>query len=291
VKELVVCSGKGGTGKTSVTASFAALAGEAVLADCDVDAANLHLVLAPRVERREDFVAGHVARVRADECAGCGDCVAACRFGAMGLGADGLGRVDPLACEGCGVCVHVCPLDAVEFPARHCGEWYVSGTRFGPMVHARLEPGAENSGKLVTLVRRAARQLGEERGAELLLVDGPPGIGCPVIAALSGADGVLVVTEATTSGLHDLRRMVELARHFGLPVWVGLNKDDLDAGQRRRIVDWCRREDVPLLGGIPYDPRVTAAQLAGLSVVEAGPSPAAAGIRALWSRVRERLED
>lgn len=291
MKELVVCSGKGGTGKTSVTASLAALAGDVVLADCDVDAADLHLVLAPRVERREDFVAGHLARVRTDECAACGDCLEVCRFGAVSAGPDGVCRIDPLACEGCGVCAHFCPVAAIEFPARHCGEWYVSATRHGPLVHARLEPGAENSGKLVTLVRKEARRLGEERGAALLLVDGPPGIGCPVIAALSGADGVLVVTEATTSGLHDLQRMIELARHFGLPAWVCLNKEDLDARQRRRIVDYCARQGVPMLGGIPYDRQVTAAQLAGTSVVELGPSPAAEGIRAVWSRVRERLED
>ncbi|MCP4574586.1 MAG: P-loop NTPase [bacterium] len=290
MKELVVCSGKGGTGKTSVVASLAALGGRVVVADCDVDAANLHLVLAPSVEHRENFVAGHLAGIRSNDCTGCGECLRVCQFGAVSAGPDGVCRIDPLACEGCGVCVHFCPSEAIDFPERDCGEWYVSESRHGPLVHARLDPGAENSGKLVTLVRREARRLGQEQDADLLLVDGPPGIGCAVIAALSGADGVLVVTEATKSGLHDMERMVALAHHFGLPAWVCLNKDDLDDRMRQRVVDFCADHDVPLLGTIPYDPQVTAAQLAGTSVVEFTDSPAAAAIRQVWSRVREQLQ-
>lgn len=289
MKELVICSGKGGTGKTSVVASLAALGGNTVLADCDVDAANLHLVVEPRVERREDFIAGNLARIRPADCNGCGECLNVCEFGAVAEGPDGTCVIDPVRCEGCGVCVHFCPEDAIDFPDRDCGEWYVSETRHGPMVHARLATAAENSGKLVTLVRKEARRLGEEIGADLLLVDGPPGIGCPVIAAMSGADALLVVTEATTAGLHDMKRMIELARHFGLPAWVCLNKHDLNKDMQQRISDYCTENDIPLLGMIPYDPQVTAAQLAGTSVVELAASPAAEGIRAVWSRVHELL--
>jgi MinD superfamily P-loop ATPase len=294
VKELVVCSGKGGTGKTSVVASFAALAEDPVLADCDVDAADLHLVLEPRILRRETFLSGHEAVIDPEICGGCGTCESLCVYGAARPAAgsrNGTRVIDPIGCEGCGVCVHFCPEQAIAFPVRTCGEWYVSETRHGPLVHARLGIGAENSGKLVTLVRKEARRLAEESASRWLLVDGPPGIGCPVIASLSGADGVLVVTEPTVSGLHDLARVIELARHFGVAVSVCLNKSDLSLEIAQRVEAYCVQQGIQLAGRIPYDPAVTAAQMAGRSIVENGASPAAGAIRDIWRRVRATLGD
>jgi len=293
MKELVVCSGKGGTGKTSVVAAFAALAPDPVVVDCDVDAADLHLVLSPRVEYREKFLSGREARIRREACAACGTCREVCQFGAITSCAEGAGgelfSVDSLACEGCGVCVHFCPEQAIDFPETICGEWFVSQTRYGPFVHAQLGIVAENSGKLVTIVRTQARRLAEERARRILLVDGPPGIGCPVIASLAGADLALVVTEPTMSGLHDLERVVQLTRHFGVPVAICLNKHDLNDTIAQKIGDYCDIEELPMVGRIPYDPQVTAAQLASTSVVEHNASPAAIAIREIWNRVGEQL--
>jgi len=286
VKEVVVCSGKGGTGKTSLTAAFAALARGKVLADCDVDAADLHLVLAPERRRSEPFSGGREAVIDPDRCEGCGSCRDVCEFGAISEEDDGRGgsifKVDPFACEGCGVCVHFCPSDAIEYPPVIAGEWYVSDTRHGPMVHARLRPGAENSGKLVTLVREEARKLADARDAGLLLVDGPPGIGCPVTAAITGSDLVVAVTEPGVSGLHDLERLLDLAAHFRIPVAVCINKSDINPDFTARIESECARRDLPVVGTIPFDPAFTRAQLRGLSVVEDETSPAAAAVDGIW---------
>ena len=289
--ELVVCSGKGGTGKTSVVASFAALAGKLVLADCDVDAADLHLVLEPDVKRRERFIAGHVAVVDPTLCNGCQVCEDVCRFDAIRLQADGAAAVDPVNCEGCGVCVHFCPRGAIEFPDRDCGEWFVSETRCGPMIHARLGTGAENSGKLVNLVREKARDAAEQRELDLVLVDGPPGIGCPVISAISGADLLLVVAEPTVSGRHDMERLIALAKHFRLPAAVCVNKSDLDRETAEGIAAWCGEQQVPVLGEIPYDIAVTKAQLDGVSVVEHGASPAAEALQNLGRATEKALRE
>jgi MinD superfamily P-loop ATPase len=333
-KELVVVSGKGGTGKTSVVASFAALAGKAVLADCDVDAADLHLVLSPDVQRREEFRSGREAVIRQKDCVGCGACLVRCRFGAalrltsagdwaapagapaackdcdfcerscpvrnaemiremrevLGAGREAVFAVDPLACEGCGVCVEFCPVEAIDFPERLCGEWFVSRTRFGPMVHARLGVAAENSGKLVSTVRREARKLAAETKSEWILVDGPPGIGCPVIASVTGADLVLAVTEPTLSGRHDLERVLGLARHFGIPAMVAVNRADINPEIAGGIERFCRENGVESAGRIPYDPAVTRAQLAGRSVVELpGEGGAAGAIGEIWRRAAARL--
>jgi len=294
VKELVVISGKGGTGKTSLTASFAALARNAVVADGDVDAADLHLLLAPDVRRREEFRSGHAAVVRADDCVGCGRCAALCRFEAIapatrpGDGAR-VFAVDPSACEGCGVCVWNCPVRAIDFPEQVCGEWFVSGTRFGPLVHARLHPGAENSGKLVSLVREQARATAQQERRDLVIVDGPPGTGCPVIAALTGAAGVLIVTEPTVSGAHDLARVLELANHFKIPAAVCINKWDLNPEQADGIETAARAAGAAPVGRVRYDKAATRAQRQGLTVVEAGPDSLADEIRAVWRRWLETL--
>ncbi len=289
MKEIVVISGKGGTGKTSVLASFAALAKNAVIADCDVDAADLHLVLAPTIERSEGFRSGRLAVIRREDCTGCGACLSHCRFDAVKTDGRATGKatfsIDPIACEGCGVCVRFCPAKAIEFPERSCGEWYVSRTRFGPMVHARLGIAAENSGKLVSTVRREARRIAEERVSDWILVDGPPGIGCPVIASVAGATLVLAVTEPTLSGGHDLERVLALARHFEIPSAVCVNKWDLNPGMAERIERTAAAAGAAVLERIPYDRCVTAAQVNGKPVVENGDCPAAGGIRQLWEDV------
>ncbi len=292
MKEIVVISGKGGTGKTSLVASFAALAGNAVLADCDVDAADLHLVMAPTLRKREDFWCGHEAVIRQKECIQCGVCLARCRFEAVRMRNSDMGEpsfslysIETNACEGCGVCVWSCPVKAIDFPERLSGEWYVSDTRHGPMVHARLIPGGENSGKLVSKVKEAARALAVTYEAEYLLVDGPPGVGCSVIASISGASRVLIVTEPTLSGEHDMARVLELTHHFHIPAAVCVNKWDLNAEMTERIEAHACRAGATLAGRVRYDRGVTAAQLQGLAVVEVDTGPLAADIRAVWGNI------
>lgn len=285
MREIVVISGKGGTGKTSLTASFAVLADRPVVADCDVDAADLHLVLSPTVVERHEFRSGHQAVIREAECLGCGICLDDCRFEAVRRHVTAGGRVtysvDPTACEGCGVCVRFCPEHAIDFPERRSGEWMVSATRCGPMVHARLATAAGNSGKLVSTVRQEARRIAGEKGRPLVLVDGPPGVGCPVIASVTGASLVLAVTEPTVSGEHDLERVLSLARHFDVPAAVCVNKWDLDPGMADRIEQSAVKAGARLAGRVRYDRGVTAAQLERRSVVETD-APSAADVRRVW---------
>jgi MinD superfamily P-loop ATPase len=288
VHELVVISGKGGTGKTSIVGAFAALAGGAVLADCDVDAADLHLLLQPEVLQREEFRAGHRASIRPAACTQCGLCEDYCRFDAVRRDGGGDYEIDPLACEGCGVCAHFCPEKAIDFTETVSGEWFVSRTRYGTLVHARLGVAAENSGKLVTLVRTEARRRAEAAGARLLITDGPPGTGCPVIASITGADQVLVVTEPTLSGEHDLQRVLALARHFDVPASVCINKADVNEEVAARIAAACEAQEVSVAGRVRYDPGVTAAQVAGRSLIETSETLAAAEVRALWETLARR---
>ena len=295
MKELVVISGKGGTGKTSLVASFAALTANKVLADCDVDAADLHLVLEPSVVARDTFSGGKEARIFPDKCTACATCAELCRFDAIRAdgppneNAENTCRVEPLACEGCGVCARFCPAEAIVFEPALTGEWFVSDTRHGPMVHARLRPAGENSGKLVTLVRTTAREIAERDGLQLILVDGAPGIGCPVVASLTGADLVLLVTEPTLSGLHDLERVHSLVKHFGVPAMVCINKCDINDELTRRIASRTAELGARMAGTIPYDEAFTKAQLEGLSVVEYDQCPTASHVRSLWERVAHAL--
>jgi MinD superfamily P-loop ATPase len=295
MKELVVISGKGGTGKTSIVASFAALADQPVLADCDVDAADLHLVLEPVVRRKEPFSGGSRARVVPEQCVGCGTCASVCRFDAVTRDEDEsndgvkIHRIDPIGCEGCGVCAWFCPEGAIEFGPAVNGAWYVSDTRFGPMAHAELGPGEENSGKLVTVVRQAAKECAREQGRDLVIVDGSPGIGCPVIASITGADLVAIVTEPTLSGLHDLERVAGLARHFGIEAAVCINKSDLNAEVATEIEARSGRMGLRVLGKVRYDRAFTAAQVQRKSLVEHAQNGAAGDVRELWERITEAL--
>lgn len=285
MKQITILSGKGGTGKTTVTASFAALSRNAVFADCDVDASNLHLLLNPEVEETIEFTGLKLAVIDPSKCIQCGLCEEKCRFDAI----HGF-EVDPIHCEGCGVCVHVCPAEAIDFIDRVCGHAYISRTRYGPMSHARLKPGMENSGKLVTLVRQNAKKLAEEGSRGLVIVDGPPGIGCPVIASLSEIDNGLVVVEPTLSGIHDLKRALKLLDHFKVEPLVCTNKHDLNEGNTAKIGEFCADEGVASVGLIPFDPEVTRAMVAGLPVVEYAPSsPASEAIRETWVMVSKHL--
>jgi len=288
MKELVVISGKGGTGKTTVVGAFAALAQGKVIADCDVDAADLHLILGPQVEKTIAYEGSELATIDESLCTGCGECRKVCRFDAV-LEEGGKFRIDPLSCEGCGACAHACPVGAIELKPRLSGWIYISRTPYGTLVHGELRPGEETSGKLVTQVKMRARELARLEGAKLLLIDGSPGIGCPVIASLSGAHAALVVAEPSMSALHDLARVVEVARHFRTRVFLVINKADLSPKFSERIESYAKEEGLALLGRIPYDEGVVRAQVAGRPAVEDGAGPAAAALRALWEKVAEHL--
>ena len=296
MKELVVISGKGGTGKTSIVASFAALAsGKTVMADCDVDAADLYLVLEPRIIRRESFSGGNRASIRTESCAACGKCAEVCRFGAVHFDGPGNGgvektcRIDPIACEGCGVCAWFCPAKAIDFGPVTSGEWFVSETRHGPLVHAKLGIAEANSGKLVSTVRTEARALAEQRGLEMVIIDGSPGIGCPVIASITGANLVLIVTEPTLSGQHDMERVADLTRHFEIPAMVCVNKWDLNPQIANEIESLAARRGIQIAGRVCYDCAVTQAQIHRKSVVEYQTNGCAADIRTVWAKVQEVL--
>ena len=293
MKELVVISGKGGTGKTSLVASFAALAKEKVLADCDVDAADLHLVLEPRVLHRENFSGGKIARILSERCTSCGRCEEVCRFDAVvqkaGPTAGEDFFIDPVACEGCGVCVWNCPEETISFEEAMNGEWFISETRYGPMVHARLGIAEENSGKLVSLVRNQAKQVAAAKNLDLLIVDGSPGIGCPVIASITGADLVLVVTEPTLSGKHDMERVAELTGHFGIKTLVCINKWDLYAEIAREIEGEARQLGMKVVGNVRYDNAITKAQIMGTSVIEYTGGAVTEDIKAVWRHILYEL--
>ncbi len=287
MKELVIISGKGGTGKTSIVAAFASLAVNKVLSDADVDAADLHLIMNPNATERHEFQGGHSAIINLGQCTACGLCRDLCRFNAISEDY----TVNRMDCEGCGVCVYFCPEKAVDFPLKTCGEWYLSETRFGPMVHARLDIAEENSGKLVTLVRQEARKVAEAKKLDLILTDGPPGIGCPVIASLGGASAALIVTEPTVAGRHDMERVAQLADFFRVPVMVCVNKADLNPDSARDIQHYAEQKGYAFLGPIPFDPVFTKAMIAGQTVIEYdNRTEAAAALRQLWQKVLSQLE-
>jgi len=282
--EIVVLSGKGGTGKTSLTAAFAHLSSNRVICDLDVDAPDLHLVLRPEKTKTEEFYSGHEARISAEKCNACGQCMEVCRFGAISEGIP-CPTVNPLRCEGCKVCVELCPVRAIDFPEKHCGQWYVSKTRFGWMVHAQLFPGEENSGRLVALLRQKAKELAKKEGFDLILSDGSPGIGCPVISSLSGASLAVIVTEPTPSGHHDLERVTELCEHFRIPAGVIINKFDLNEDKTEQIESMCVKKGLHLLGRLPHDMAVTHAMVAGQTITEYQKHGISELVRQAWSNI------
>ncbi len=309
MKQLVILSGKGGTGKTSVAAAFAHLAAEGkpplrtVLADADVDAANLELVLNPQSLEAHEFVGGAVAVIDRALCQGCGTCYDVCRFDAItpppsDIGREGQGdedpayAVDPIACEGCAACVYQCPEEAIRMAPQLAGHWFRSAGRYGPLFHAALRPAQENSGKLVTLVKQQARLLALDEGYEAVLVDGPPGIGCPVISAVSGADLALIVAEPTAAGVHDMERVLATAAHFRVAALVCINKADIYPTGAAQIETYCRARDVEVIGRIPFDATVTAAMVQGRPVTAFNPNaPASQALAAVWQRIAARISE
>jgi len=286
MKEIVVISGKGGTGKTSIVASFAVLSQNAVIADCDVDAADLYLVLNPEVQITEPFSGGKIAEIIPERCTNCGECEQVCRFDAISEKVDGGTTnytIDPVSCEGCGVCVAVCPAEAISFERHENGELFVSSTKYGPMVHAKLGIAEDNSGKLVSLVRTRAKVIAEDNGRDLIIVDGPPGVGCPVISSITGAHAVLVVTEPTVSGVHDLERVMKLTTHFNIPTYVCINKHDINPEVTQSIEDRAKSLDITVLGKIHYDPVITEAQIHAVPVVEYCKNKVSQEMTAIWA--------
>lgn len=291
MKQIVILSGKGGTGKTTVTAALAHLAAQeapVVMADADVDAANLELVLSPQVREEGEFVGGGVAVVDPELCTACGICDDVCRFEAI-IHSNGTYTVDELDCEGCGACVYACPVEAIEMQKRLDGKWFRSQARYGPLFHAHLFAARENSGKLVTLIKNKARDLALEQEADYLLMDGPPGIGCPVIAAISGMDLALLVTEPTVSGAHDLERIVGVAQHFGIPAVVCINKHDLNPGKAEEIATWCAAQGIPIIARIPFDHEVTRAMVQGKPITEHSDGAVANELRRIWAWLKTRI--
>lgn len=282
MRELVILSGKGGTGKTSITAAFASLAQNMVLCDADVDAADLHLILRPDFKQTTDFKGGHEAVINPALCTRCGRCIEVCRFGAV---KDSF-EIDPIDCENCGVCVDLCPEKAVDFPETVCGRWYISGTRFGSMVHARLGIAQENSGKLVSLIRGKAKKLAAKNNLDLILTDGPPGIGCPVIASIGQATAILIVAEPTVSGIHDMERVGQLSKHFNIPAMVCINKFDLNPEQTKAIEDLAQKTGITVVGEIPFDQTFTEAMIQAKTIFEYNPhSQAGIEVRKVWDRI------
>ena len=284
MKQLTIISGKGGTGKTTITAAFATLAQNAVLADCDVDAADLHLILDPEIRHDEKFYGGKVADIDASLCNQCGICQDLCRFDAIHNFS-----VDPSACEGCRVCTFACPEKAIRMQDKLSGHWYISNTRCGPMVHARLGIAEDNSGKLVSVVRQQAKLIAESENLELIIIDGPPGIGCPVIASITGVDLVLVVTEPTLSGLHDMERVLQTAAHFSIPALVCVNKYDINLENTDKIEARCKERGVEVIGKIPYNKNVTAAMIQKKSVIEHNCGEITKATEKIWGKVSHTL--
>ena len=294
MKQIVILSGKGGTGKTSLSAAFAHLAssaGKNVLVDADVDAANLELLLKAHRIKEEPFVGGSIAIIEQPRCSSCGTCQEVCRFDAVSL-SDGIYTIDPVACDGCAACVYACPEEAITMEKQQAGEWYISETAYGHFYHAHLYPAQENSGKLVALIKRQAQDALEKMAGDLMLVDGPPGIGCPVISAISGADVVLIVTEPSLAGIHDLERVLGTAAYFQVPAWVCINKADLYREGAERIKTICQEMGIPLLGEISYDLTIPRAMTAGEPVTLFAPdSEVSREIKVIWDKIQSKLKE
>jgi MinD superfamily P-loop ATPase len=286
MKQLTVLSGKGGTGKTSITASFAVLAKNVVVADCDVDAPDLHILLHPQINREQDFIGSKLAVIDNAKCVKCKLCQEKCNFGAVNNDLE----IVPIACEGCGVCKLVCPTGAINLVTRISGKAFVSKTKYGSMSHAMLNPGESNSGKLVTLVRQNAKILAEKEKHELIVIDGSPGIGCPVIASVTGADAALVVTEPTMSGIHDLERVLKLLDHFNVFAFVCINMYDVNVGNTKKILKFCEDNKTEVVGTIPFSPEVTQAMINGKTIVEYSPkSGVSVEIENMWNKLTKFL--
>ncbi len=292
MKEITILSGKGGTGKTIITAAIASLATNAVFCDNDVDAPDLHLILKPEVKEEHAFDSGDKALIDAVKCTGCGLCISHCRFGAIETGNDGLPRINHFTCEGCGLCMRICPEGAIQMVSHKNNRWYISDTRFGKLIHARMGAGEENSGKLVTNLRDAAKRIAEKEGAEFIISDGPPGIGCPVIASLTGTGAILLVTEPSLSGLHDVTRLAKLAQSFKLPLFAIINKFDINPEISECTEQFFIEEGIPVMGKIPFDTCVVEAMLKEKNIIEDAPdSNVSLEIHLIWDRLVQAIQE
>lgn len=290
MKEIVVISGKGGTGKTSITSAFASIAEKFVLCDADVDAPDLHLILKPEIKHQEDFSGGSQAEINSDLCIQCGKCIEVCKFDAV---TDNF-KIDEFSCEGCGVCVDNCPESAISFDPKVCGQWFISDTRFSTLVHAALGIAEENSGKLVSLIKGQARKIAEEKNLDLILTDGSPGVGCPVIASISGATGIVIISEPTVSGLHDMERVAELAAHFKIPAFLCVNKYDLNITKTELIEKTAMDKGIKVLGRIPFNKTFIDSVTKGISVFENninGDEVVKDSIKSIWKKLMDLTED
>jgi MinD superfamily P-loop ATPase len=282
MKQIVVISGKGGTGKTVLTATFASLAKNKVMADCDVDAADLHLLLCPTIKERYEFRSGKTARIDKELCQGCGECLTVCRFGAISEDF----TIDPISCEGCTICSYVCPAGAILLEENISGEWFVSETKYGPFVHAKLGIAEENSGKLVSVVRQKAKEIAEKENLDYMIIDGPPGIGCPVIASLANVDLALIVTEPTLSGIHDMERVAQVSKHFSVPTKVVINKFDINPENSEDIKKICQKEGIEVMAQLPFSQKVSESIVQGIPLVEFSRDGIAGDIATLWERIK-----
>jgi len=291
MKEIVVISGKGGTGKTSITAAYAMLGGKDItVADCDVDAADMHLLLKPDRSFSEDFYSGELAYIDQEKCRQCGKCAKICRYKAIPI-IDDKYVIHELNCEGCSYCFYACPYDAITMVEQNVGKFYISNTRAGnQLVHARLKSGADNSGKLVAKVKKEAKRLAEEQNKQLILVDGSPGIGCPVVSSLSGADYVVLVTEPTVSGLHDLKRVYILVKKFNIKAGCIINKADLNVNVTAEIEEFLKNEGVDHILNIPYDEEFTVAMTAGKTIVEKEGSELQKMVNDSWEKIKKIVQ-
>lgn len=287
MKEIVVISGKGGTGKTVITGAFAALAKDKVIADCDVDAADLHLLLDPKIKKTHIFKSGVTAFTNKKFCEGCGACSIVCRFEAVKEDFS----IDPISCEGCAFCSFICPQNAIEMKVNTSGKWFISQTRLGPLVHARLEIAEENSGKLVSLVRQKAKEIAEEKDYRWIIIDGSPGIGCPVIASMTGVDCAVVVIEPTLSGMHDAERVIDVAKHFNIPVKVIINKYDLNCDITEKIEQWAKDRNIQVLGKIVFSKSVVRSVVEGKTIIEYSNNKVTKTLSNIWKVLERELAD
>jgi len=283
--EIAVISGKGGTGKSSIAAAFATLNGEVVVADCDVDAANLYLLFNPTHEEEVAYIGGNKAVINYDLCTTCGICESYCRFDAISV-INSKVVISGISCDGCFLCSHICPESAIKMAQNDKSRMYSGSFRNGKMVYGRLAPGEENSGKLVNTVREKAKQSAEENGLEIIILDGPPGIGCPVISTITGVDKVVIVTEPSISGLHDMQRTVEIVQKFSLPAFVIINKYDLNSDMSDQIEDWCRQNRITIAGLLPFDRQMVEAMIMGKSITEFNPDNGISKkIKIIWNKI------
>jgi len=283
MKQILILSGKGGTGKTVITGSFAAIAKNKVMVDCDVDAADLHLLLQPTVKERHEFKSGQTAVINSKFCHRCGRCLEVCRFKAITTSL----IVEPFSCEGCKLCSYICPNNAITMKENIAGEWFVSDTKYGSFVHAKLGVAEENSGKLVAKIRQVATDLARQQQSDYVIIDGPPGIGCPVIASLSGVDVALIITEPTLSGLHDAKRVIELANHFKIPVKMVINKYDLNPHMSNQIEVFCIQHKVPMIGKIPFDKAIVESMVKGIPIVEHVSGTVKEELFKIWDEIKK----